>query len=55
MQKLEKISDTLYRYACDCGQEITFHTDINPGKIHRCFRCQEKFDLGLLTKEKKNE
>jgi len=48
MPKIEKISETKYRYKCICGAEITLETDSKEPikKLIKCFKCLE-----LINKE----
>ena len=51
MPKLDKISDTHYRYNCECGCEINYYTDTPPKRVPKCFECLGK---GTKIEDKKN-
>ena len=40
MPKVEKISDNLYRYQCECGAWEVFESDTTPERLVKCFECQ---------------
>lgn len=45
MPKVKHPSKDTYIYECECGAEITLHTDMPVKRLIKCFKCGKKDEV----------
>lgn len=50
MPKVKLLKPGVWKYKCECGCDIEFHSDVKPKRVSKCWECLEKNDGEKLIK-----